>query len=147
MRERMEEYIRSLQEEIVTALEKLDPKAPPFKRDSWLRAEGGMGQSCVFASPPSTDDPTSNSTTETVLEKAGVNISIVHGTLPPPAIKQMRADHTTIPLPEDAPGGLPFFAAGLSLVIHPRNPHAPTSHANYRYFEVTEPLSPSATEP
>ena len=35
--------------------------------------------------------------------------------------------------------GLPFFAAGISLAIHPRNPHASTVHANYRYFEVTEP--------
>jgi len=72
-----------------------------------------------------------------ILEKAGVNISIVHGVLPPAAIKQMRADHTSMPLP-DTPDGLPFFAAGISLVIHPRNPHAPTVHANYRYFEITE---------
>jgi coproporphyrinogen III oxidase len=50
----------------------------------------------------------------------------------------MRADHTSMPLPEREEG-LPFFAAGLSLVIHPRNPHAPTVHANYRYFEITEP--------
>ncbi|KAF9063429.1 Coproporphyrinogen III oxidase, partial [Rhodocollybia butyracea] len=53
----------------------------------------------------------------------------------------MRADHTSMPLPEDAPGGLPFFAAGISLVIHPRNPHAPTAHANYRYFEITDPAA------
>jgi coproporphyrinogen III oxidase len=49
-----------------------------------------------------------------------------------------------MPLPEREEG-LPFFAAGLSLVIHPRNPHAPTIHANYRYFEITEP-NPSSGE-
>ncbi|KAJ6508633.1 Coproporphyrinogen III oxidase [Mycena sanguinolenta] len=127
MRQQVEEYILKLQDEIVSAFEALDPNSPPFKRDSWLRPQGGSGQSCVFAIPTS------------VLEKAGVNISLVHGTLPPAAIKQMRADHTSMPLPENHPGGLPFFAAGLSLVVHPRNPNAPTIHANYRYFEITEP--------
>ncbi|KAF5316690.1 hypothetical protein D9619_006501 [Psilocybe cf. subviscida] len=138
MRQQVEEYINSLQENIVTAFEKLDPNAPQFKRDSWVRTQGGMGKSCVFASPP--DEGATSSSPPTVLEKAGVNISVVHGTLPPPAIKQMRADHQSMPLP-DRPDGLPFFAAGLSLVIHPRNPHAPTVHANYRYFEITEPAS------
>jgi coproporphyrinogen III oxidase len=90
----------------------------------------------VFALPPSEDGATAHNS---VLEKAGVNISLVHGTLPPAAIKQMRADHTSMPLPENPQGGLPFFAAGISLVVHPRNPNAPTIHANYRYFEITEP--------
>ncbi|GAW01494.1 coproporphyrinogen iii oxidase [Lentinula edodes] len=140
MRGKMESWIRSLQEDIVQALEKLDPNAPKFQRDSWVRPEGGMGQSCVFAAPTASEGQK-----EFILEKAGVNISIVHGTLPPPAIKQMRADHTSMPLPEDAPGGLPFFAAGISLVIHPKNPHAPTCHANYRYFEITDPESAAAS--
>ena len=135
MRQRMEEYVCKLQEDIVTALEKLDPNAPAFKRDSWLRAEGGRGVSCVFAVPPSGLGPGVEAAQETVLEKGGVNVSIVHGMLPPPAIKQMRADHSTIP---DIHTPVPFFAAGISLVIHPRNPHAPTVHANYRYFEITE---------
>ncbi|KAF9805247.1 hypothetical protein IEO21_09116 [Rhodonia placenta] len=50
----------------------------------------------------------------------------------------MRADHGSMASLE---GSLPFFAAGISLVIHPRNPHAPTVHTNYRYFEVTEPAA------
>ncbi|KAF9482529.1 Coproporphyrinogen oxidase [Pholiota conissans] len=145
MRQRVEEYINTLQEEIVTAFETFDPQAPLFKRDSWVRAQGGIGKSCVFASPADDGATISPSAHQTVLEKAGVNISIVHGTLPPPAIKQMRADHNSMPLP-DRPEGLPFFAAGLSLVIHPRNPHAPTCHANYRYFEITEPLNGSDPE-
>jgi len=147
MRQQVEEYIQSLQDSIVGAFEQLDPSAPPFKRDAWVRKQGGMGRSCVFASPPDTSDFSSFSdtgissrreNTQTILEKAGVNISIVHGVLPPAAIQQMRADHKSMPLPETKEG-LPFFAAGLSLVIHPRNPHAPTVHANYRYFEITEP--------
>ncbi|ESK87765.1 coproporphyrinogen iii oxidase [Moniliophthora roreri MCA 2997] len=140
MRNQVESYIRHLQNHIVTSLEALDPSAPPFKRDAWIRPEGGEGQSCVFAVPPPSESSSTASTPETILEKAGVNISIVHGTLPPPAIKQMRSDHASIPDVGDK--GLPFFAAGISLVIHPRNPHAPTVHMNYRYFEITE----SATE-
>ncbi|KAJ8516408.1 hypothetical protein ONZ45_g6271 [Pleurotus djamor] len=135
MRQRVEEYIRSLQDEIVSAFETLDPNAPNFKRDSWIRAQGGSGQSCVFAVPPSEDSVASPAT---ILEKGGVNISIVHGTLPPAAIKQMRADHASLPTEIKDGVSLPFFAAGLSLVIHPRNPHAPTVHLNYRYFEITE---------
>ena len=59
----------------------------------------------------------------------------MHGMLLPPAIKQMRADHSTIP---DVQTSAPFFAAGISLIIHPRNPHALTLHANRRYFKITE---------
>ncbi|KAG2011325.1 coproporphyrinogen III oxidase [Coprinopsis cinerea AmutBmut pab1-1] len=138
MRERMEEYINDLQDRIVTAFEELDPKSPPFKRDSWVRSQGGTGRSCVFAAPVD-EGATGSDTHQSVLEKAGVNISVVHGVLPPAAIRQMRADHSSMPLPERKEG-LPFFASGLSLVVHPRNPNAPTVHANYRYFEITEPV-------
>lgn len=41
-----------------------------------------------------------------------------------------------------ASGGVPFFAAGISSVMHPHNPFAPTMHFNYRYFE-TEVSNPS----
>jgi len=137
MRQRVEEYVKELQDQIVIAFEELDPNSPPFKRDSWTREQGGMGCSCVFSISPD-DESLSLNSHQPTLEKAGVNISIVHGILPPAAIRQMRADHTSMPLPERQEG-LPFFAAGISLVIHPRNPHAPTVHANYRYFEITEP--------
>ncbi|KAF7789981.1 hypothetical protein EIP86_000929 [Pleurotus ostreatoroseus] len=141
MRKQVEDYIVDLQDRIVTALEGLDPNAPKFKRDAWTRAQGGRGQSCVFGMPDASDSAATDAR-GSVLEKAGVNISIVHGVLPPAAIKQMRADHSSIPFDPASQSSLPFFAAGLSLVIHPRNPHAPTSHANYRYFEVTEPAGP-----
>jgi len=149
MRQQVEEYILKLQDEIVSAFETLDPNSPPFNRDSWIRPQGGRGQSCVFAIPPSAIPQSEDGiapTSTSVLEKAGVNISLVHGTLPPAAIKQMRADHTSMPLPENPEGGLPFFAAGLSLVVHPRNPNAPTIHANYRYFEISE-AAEEGTEP
>ncbi|KAL0955194.1 hypothetical protein HGRIS_004099 [Hohenbuehelia grisea] len=136
MRQQVEEYINALQDTIVGAFEELDPNAPKFRRDSWVRAQGGTGRSCVFAVPPPSNTSSSAPST-TILEKGGVNISIVHGTLPPAAIKQMRADHAGIPDLPAGDGGLPFFAAGLSLVVHPRNPHAPTVHLNYRYFEIT----------
>ncbi|KZT69545.1 Coproporphyrinogen oxidase [Daedalea quercina L-15889] len=141
MRQQVEEYISTLQDEIVNAFEVLDPSAPKFRRDAWVRPQGGRGVSCVFAVPhptsPAAGQQPSNATT--VLEKAGVNISIVHGSLPPAAVRQMRADHGSLQgLDADAKGALPFFAAGISLVIHPRNPHAPTVHANYRYFEIAD---------
>lgn len=143
MRNRAEELVIDLQTKIVAALEALDPEAPLFKRDHWTRAaNGGYGMSCVFAVPPSDDgsEPT------TILEKAGVNVSVVTGTLPPAAVQQMRAEHASLPTPQDG-SGLPYFVTGVSLVIHPRNPNAPTSHANYRYFEVTEPVGPDPDEP
>ncbi|KAL4249357.1 aerobic coproporphyrinogen-III oxidase family protein [Abortiporus biennis] len=139
MRKQVEDYIVDLQDRIVTALESVDPNAPKFKRDSWLREQGGRGQSCVFAVP--VPDGAETASQHTVLEKGGVNISIVHGTLPPQAVKQMRADHSSLRYDPESNVNLPFFAAGLSLVIHPRNPHAPTVHANYRYFEITEPTT------
>jgi coproporphyrinogen III oxidase len=141
MRQQVEDYIIALQERIVTAFEDIDPDAPKFKRDTWVRAQGGSGKSCVFALPYSSASETA-AINATALEKAGVNISIVHGMLPPPAIKQMRADHASLPFDPDSSTSLPFFAAGISLVVHPRNPSAPTVHANYRYFEITAEIAP-----
>ena len=74
-----------------------------------------------------------------MFEKAGVNISIINGKLPPGAQKQMRADHASLPVTDTA---VPYFVAGLSIVLHPWNPHVPTVHLNYRYFEVENPQKP-----
>ncbi|KAJ7498113.1 hypothetical protein B0H11DRAFT_2383053 [Mycena galericulata] len=82
MRQQMEKYIFALQDEIVSTFEALDPNSPPFKRDSWIRPEGGSGRSCIFANPPSDDG--SDTPHQSVLEKAGVNISLIHGTTSPP---------------------------------------------------------------
>ncbi|VDP92646.1 unnamed protein product [Echinostoma caproni] len=67
-----------------------------------------------------------------VFEKAGVNISAIHGTLSPVAVREMRARHSEIDVDKDCK----FFACGISSVIHPRNPYVPTTHFNFRYFEV-----------
>jgi coproporphyrinogen III oxidase len=103
-------YIQNLQETITKALEKEDGGAS-FKEDIWERKEGGGGRSRIIE----------NGTT---IEKGGVNISAVHGPLP----DSMQAYFNV--------GEVDFFACGLSLVIHPKNPMAPTVHANCRYFEM-----------
>ncbi|ODV98387.1 hypothetical protein PACTADRAFT_53798 [Pachysolen tannophilus NRRL Y-2460] len=116
----MENLVRRKQKEIVEGLESLGTSK--FKADTWVRGEtGGGGTSMVLQEG-------------TTFEKAGVNVSAVYGSLPPQAIARMKADHKTLVTNGD--GSLKFFACGLSLVIHPYNPHAPTTHLNYRFFET-----------
>ncbi|KAL1510000.1 hypothetical protein ABEB36_004660 [Hypothenemus hampei] len=116
MKTKMEVIIMEIQSEVCKALEKEDTVS--FKVDRWERQEGGGGITCVLQNGK-------------VFEKAGVNISVVQGELPPSAVAQMRSRGKKL---ED--GKLPFFAAGISAVIHPVNPMVPTIHFNYRYFEV-----------
>ncbi|KAJ3327435.1 Coproporphyrinogen-III oxidase [Blyttiomyces sp. JEL0837] len=150
MRERMAKLVKSLQSEIVAALEQLeqDPTAihysietsatdavvpPPttFRRDVWKRAEGGEGISCVLQNGK-------------VFEKAGVLVSVVHGTAPERLIAQMKSRDLRKELEVGKKYGM--FAAGISLVVHPVNPNAPTVHLNYRYFELVDEES-DAKEP
>jgi coproporphyrinogen III oxidase len=123
MRLRMEAFVKSSQRQIIEALEALEPTSR-FRIDSWVRPEGGDGISAVLQDGK-------------VFEKGGVMVSVVHGKLGAAAVEKMRADHGKI-VPNPS-GQTPFFACGLSLVLHPRNPHAPTVHMNYRYFEVVNP--------
>jgi coproporphyrinogen III oxidase len=125
MRLRMEALIKEQQDKIVFALENIDGKK--FRRDEWTRPAGGSGISCVLQDG-------------NVFEKAGVNISVVYGELSRPAIEKMRADHKSF-VASDVEK-LNFFAAGISLVLHPHNPMAPTVHMNYRYFETSDPRDP-----
>lgn len=122
MRHRMELMIMEIQAEFCRALEAEEFSGQKFKVDRWLRKEGGGGVTCVLQDGE-------------VFEKAGVNVSVVTGSLPPAAVQQMRARGKQ--LTENVK--LPFFASGVSAVIHPRNPHVPTIHFNYRYFEVVLP--------
>ena len=110
MKNRFYTYIQKLQNEITLALEGVDGKAR-FKEDVWTRSEGGGGQSRILENGA-------------VIEKGGVNISAVHGPLP----KSMQSYFKV--------GDVNFYACGLSLVLHPKNPMAPTVHANWRYFEM-----------
>ena len=103
-------YIETLQDQITTAIEGLDGQAT-FQEDLWQRAEGGGGRTRVIENGA-------------VFEKGGVNISGVHGQLPESMQRYLNV--------EDAA----FFACGLSLVLHPKNPMVPTVHANWRYFEL-----------
>ncbi|KAI9020815.1 Coproporphyrinogen III oxidase [Phycomyces nitens] len=121
MRLRMESFVKGLQSRIVADIESIDGKQ--FSRTTWQRKEGGEGITCVLQDG-------------NVFEKAGVGISIVYGQLPKAAVEQMRHDRGK---DISADGPVPFFAAGISLVMHPRNPNAPTVHMNYRYFEIENP--------
>ncbi|KAL1955620.1 hypothetical protein VTO42DRAFT_8353 [Malbranchea cinnamomea] len=125
MRLRMEKLIKEHQMKIVNEISRVDGKK--FIIDTWQRPSGGGGISCVLQDG-------------NVFEKGGVNVSVVYGKLPRPAIERMRADHKSL-VGADV-DTLDFFAAGLSLVIHPKNPMAPTVHLNYRYFETSDPNDP-----
>lgn len=121
MKTKMELLILKIQADFCRALEAEEYAGQKFKVDRWLRNEGGGGITCVLQDGE-------------VFEKAGVNISVVKGHLPPQAVQQMRSRGKKL----TEGSKLPFFAAGVSAVIHPRNPMVPTIHFNYRYFEVID---------
>lgn len=108
------EYIaaefKKIQESICTQIEKVDGKAT-FRSDIWKRHEGGGGDTRVLQDGA-------------IWEKAGVNFSAVHG----PVSEKMRE---SFKFPEGS-----FFATGVSIVMHPRNPFVPIIHMNIRYFEL-----------
>lgn len=120
MKTRMELFIMKVQADFVRALENEENFGKRFLVERWMRKQGGGGITCVLQDGD-------------VFEKAGVNISVVSGQLPPAAVQQMRSRGKKL-----SEGALPFFAAGVSAVIHPRNPWIPTIHFNYRYFEVDD---------
>lgn len=121
MRVRMEMMIMKIQRDFCRALENEEHPQFKFLVDRWTRAEGGGGITCVLQEG-------------STYEKAGVNISVVHGKIPPQAVAQMNARGKKLPEGKE----MPFFACGVSSVVHPRNPNIPTIHFNYRYFEVVE---------
>jgi len=111
----VKDYLLGLQDRICAALEIADGAAA-FAQDDWTRAEGGGGRSRVLKDGA-------------VFEQGGVGFSDVGGASLPASASAHR--------PELA--GAPWRAVGVSLVIHPRNPFVPTSHANVRYFEARPP--------
>jgi coproporphyrinogen III oxidase len=68
-----------------------------------------------------------------VFEKAGVNLAVVYGSISQEALNSASVDRVKGMKPGEK---VPFFACGLSSVMHPKNPHCPTIHFNYRYFET-----------
>ncbi len=109
MRERAKKLVSDLQDQIIAGLEQLDGTGT-FGRDPWERPGGGGGLTRVIADGD-------------LIEKGGVNVSAVHGEL-------SEAFAGSLP-----GSGRTFFATGVSLVIHPRSPHIPTVHANFRFIE------------
>lgn len=110
MKELASKFVDELQAIICAGIEKEDGLAK-FKADEWIRPEGGGGKSMVIENG-------------NVFEKGGVNVSKVYGKLPQSMMDKFNVTD------ED------FFACGVSLVIHPKNPFVPTVHANFRYFEM-----------
>ena len=110
MKKKFYTYIEELQNTITAKLEEIDGSAK-FREDLWDRKEGGGGRTRVIENGA-------------VFEKGGVNISAVHGPLPAAMQNYFNV------------GEVDFFACGLSLVLHPKNPMVPTVHANWRYFEM-----------
>ncbi len=110
IRHRAQESFALLQDRICRAIEEADGKAN-FREDRWEREGGGGGRTRVMQEGA-------------IFEKAGVNFSAVEGVLPEEFAKKIALGD-----------GLEFFATGISLVLHPRNPYIPTVHANFRYLE------------
>ena len=118
----IQDYLLNLQEHICQQLEALDTKES-FIEDVWERTDGlaGGGRTRVLNDGD-------------IIEQGGVNFSHVRGTSMPASATVNRPDLA----------GRSFEAIGVSLVIHPRNPYAPTCHANVRFFiaekEGEEPI-------
>lgn len=98
-----------IQHNICQSIQEID--GGEFKEDQWERAEGGGGITRILEN-------------STVIEKGGVNFSHVHGAALPASASAAR--------PELA--GRSFQAMGVSVVMHPNNPYAPTAHMNVRFF-------------
>ncbi len=115
MKQRAASYFRELQDEICSTLERVDGGGS-FIEDAWNYAPGdgpgdGGGRSRVL-------------TAGAVFEKAGVNVSALHGELSPRLVERLDVADPK------------FFATGLSLVVHPESPLVPTVHLNLRYLQL-----------
>jgi coproporphyrinogen III oxidase len=102
-------YFHELQDRITAALERADGQAR-FREDAWVRQGGGGGRTRVLADGA-------------LFEKAGVNVSDVHGELRPEMSGALPGE------------GARFRATGLSLVLHPKSPRVPIVHANVRHIQ------------
>lgn len=112
LRERVQTFLKSLQLEMCHSLELFEESAR-FCDTRWDRPQGGGGITKVLSAGK-------------VFEKAGVNFSAVWGDLPTTMASKFEVE------PQE------FFATGISSIIHPINPHVPTVHLNYRYFELSQ---------
>ncbi len=109
-RDAIEASYRRVQTDFCRAIERLDGKSQ-FGTDTWERPGGGGGMTRILAGGGH-------------IEKAAVNFSAVEGETPPRLSERLAVESDE------------FYATGVSIIVHPRNPHAPTFHANIRYFET-----------
>ncbi len=120
-KETITEWLKTLQDSICNALEEADGGAK-FAEENWTREEGGGGRTRIIKEGG-------------VIEKGGVLFSAVSGKTPSFLLKE--SDHS---LSTSSPTGRieegHFFATGVSIVIHPKNPMVPIIHMNIRYFEM-----------
>jgi len=105
------DWFKVLQDDICSQLEKGDAEGR-FQEDLWERTEGGGGRTRIIQGQH--------------IEKGGVNFSAVHGPLPQKIGNALGLDAGE------------FFASGVSIVLHPRNPWVPIIHMNVRYFEMSD---------
>lgn len=108
----VDSHFRALQTQLCTRMEAFEPAAR-FGRDAWERPEGGGGLTRVLDQGA-------------VFERGGINFSRIEGRALPASASSRH--------PELA--GRAFVATGVSLVLHPGNPHVPTTHLNVRYFQA-----------
>jgi len=111
-KEQIADQFKALQDTITQTIENTDGKTK-FKEDVWQRDGGGGGRSRVIANG-------------NIIEKGGVNFSAVHGPLPEKIKTKLQVNSDE------------FFATGVSLIMHPENPHVPIVHMNVRYFELKD---------
>ncbi len=108
----IEAFYRQFQARFAAGIEAVDGSAR-FLSDRWERDGGGGGDTRILADGER-------------IERAAVNFSAVHGATPAELSERMAAM------------GEEFYATGVSIIVHPRNPYAPTFHANIRYFETDD---------
>ncbi len=111
-RERVVEVMRAGQAALIDGFEAIDGEGR-FLEHAWERPGGGGGSARVLEGGR-------------VFERAGVNLSVVHGESVPDSLARQHP----------SAAGKPFFATGVSMVLHPANPYVPAFHANFRYFET-----------
>ncbi len=111
-KEEIAEKFKELQNRITKAIATTDGKAS-FIEDLWERDGGGGGRSRIIKEG-------------NIIEKGGVQFSAVHGSLPEKIKLKLKLNND------------PFFATGVSLIMHPENPHVPIIHMNVRYFELED---------
>ncbi|MGZ2370700.1 oxygen-dependent coproporphyrinogen oxidase [Ancylomarina sp. YFZ004] len=111
-KEQIADQFKALQDTITQTIESTDGKAK-FEEDIWDRDGGGGGRSRVISNGK-------------IIEKGGVNFSAVHGYLPSKIKTKLKVNCDE------------FFATGVSLIMHPENPHIPIIHMNVRYFELKD---------